>query len=791
MNEKKTTPKPPKVKVPWGERLSNYACPMVLGGVVCATLMYTLYRPYTALYTILFVAAEFLLFMFFDKLKTKKYFGGFIYTIIMVIVLFFSMYLMFAGAMSYGFMAPMNWFYGEEGSFSYQPFTLNATFLGGGFFIISILYYFTQIRYRSLGVMLCMLFPFVIYAKRADEMPEILVTLMITAFLAVLVHNKRIDPAIERDKRGRLIINRAYIISVAIFVSVTGAITMMLDKPTYRSKLEQNSNYFDVYQTQGTGSGDGEDLSDQSSGRQGGLNYTYNPMFYLDTDGTNYEYFLRRQCYNVFNGDRWTSTLDDYDNVYSSVIPEYDVDDILADMQTLMANPSFRENLCYKWEKEENKEIFMNYEMPETDTLIEKHHMHVYDENFSPVYLPAPLHTITDMAEFSALEYRKYPVSTIIRSAAWRSRDSVPLDDSFDFWQIDDGEMAKYLNYLNIDTMRFYNVLSWCADEDTYAYIFGEDSREEFELRSQNVENVTDEQRAAAIRLVEDFIDNVNNYENDSHISERIRALAEELTEGCESDVEKADAILNYFADGFYYSLEYVPEDDSIEYFIFESKTGYCTSFATAYTLLARAAGLTARYVEGFAAFERQDDGSIVVRDGHAHAFVEVYIPGGGWITYDPTLGEYMDTPTPQESNFNAAMFLRIMSRFLIVIIVGFVVIFVLLFDRIKELILRVRLRFKPTRERVLLLYANLYTLINFSTKEDYSAYTVKMLRRYLNETRACCPELLLRMFERVAFAGYTPTEEEWKEIYLEYKHCYKFLRKIPSPKRMAKMAAV
>ena len=60
--------------VNWGERLSSYICPMLLGGVLCFIVFYALYRPLAAQYTAFFMGAEFLLFMLFDVLKKRRIF---------------------------------------------------------------------------------------------------------------------------------------------------------------------------------------------------------------------------------------------------------------------------------------------------------------------------------------------------------------------------------------------------------------------------------------------------------------------------------------------------------------------------------------------------------------------------------------------------------------------------------------------------------------------------------------------------------------------------------------------
>lgn len=123
-------------------------------------------------------------------------------------------------------------------------------------------------------------------------------------------------------------------------------------------------------------------------------------------------------------------------------------------------------------------------------------------------------------------------------------------------------------------------------------------------------------------------------------MTENIERLAEEITAGLSSDYDKALAIERWFGEsGFVYDMEFVPAVVDAEYFIFESKTGICSDFATAATLIARAAGLTARYTEGFSLSEKVlgEDGLFYVTDAQAHAVASVYMEGYGWLTLDPT----------------------------------------------------------------------------------------------------------------------------------------------------------
>ena len=157
----------------------------------------------------------------------------------------------------------------------------------------------------------------------------------------------------------------------------------------------------------------------------------------------------------------------------------------------------------------------------------------------------------------------------------------------------------------------------------------------------------------------------------------------------------------NYFTEnGFRYSLEYVPEDNSIDYFVFESKTGYCAGYATAMTLMARSVGLPARYVEGFAAFEKSPEGSYVIRDGYAHAFVEIYIPGAGWMTFDPTVADYRINPFAGANQGLSILgrILNTLNRISVIILIAAAVILYAFKEKIKEVALRLWLHTKPIK---------------------------------------------------------------------------------------------
>ena len=97
---------------------------------------------------------------------------------------------------------------------------------------------------------------------------------------------------------------------------------------------------------------------------------------------------------------------------------------------------------------------------------------------------------------------------------------------------------------------------------------------------------------------------------------------------------------LDYFrTQPFYYTLRppLLPEDP-VDQFLFESRRGFCEHYASAFTVLMRAAGIPARVVTGYQGGDVNPLGDyIIVRQRDAHAWVEVWLDDAGWTRVDPT----------------------------------------------------------------------------------------------------------------------------------------------------------
>ena len=136
----------------------------------------------------------------------------------------------------------------------------------------------------------------------------------------------------------------------------------------------------------------------------------------------------------------------------------------------------------------------------------------------------------------------------------------------------------------------------------------------------------------------------------------RAKQFAAELRARTGSDEAFLDAVLlNFRKEQFFYTLE-PPRlaPDSVDDFLFNTRRGFCEHFASAFTMLARAAGIPARVVTGYQGGEFNPMGGyFIVRQSDAHAWSEVWLEGKGWVRMDPTA--YV-APERIERGMDAAM---------------------------------------------------------------------------------------------------------------------------------------
>lgn len=138
------------------------------------------------------------------------------------------------------------------------------------------------------------------------------------------------------------------------------------------------------------------------------------------------------------------------------------------------------------------------------------------------------------------------------------------------------------------------------------------------------------------------FADGVDpKYRRLNGVSQRVVQLAGQITANARTEFDKAQAIYDYFhnpASGYTYSTQTAKAvtGDPLVDFLFYGRTGYCEQYSTAMAVMLRAIGLPTRVAIGFTSgFQSGDHRVITSQD--AHAWDEVFFPGYGWTTFDPT----------------------------------------------------------------------------------------------------------------------------------------------------------
>jgi transglutaminase-like putative cysteine protease len=122
---------------------------------------------------------------------------------------------------------------------------------------------------------------------------------------------------------------------------------------------------------------------------------------------------------------------------------------------------------------------------------------------------------------------------------------------------------------------------------------------------------------------------------------EALRALARDWTRDARGDRERAEQIMGHLRRApFAYSLDMQDPGGRppLERFLLEWHTGHCEYYASAMVVLLRMVGVPARNVTGFLGGTYNAYGRYyAVTSGDAHAWVEAYLPGEGWVRFDPT----------------------------------------------------------------------------------------------------------------------------------------------------------
>lgn len=279
-------------------------------------------------------------------------------------------------------------------------------------------------------------------------------------------------------------------------------------------------------------------------------------------------------------------------------------------------------------------------------------------------------------------------------------------------------------------------------------------------------------------------------------VPQRVRELAVSITKNKSNTYDKVKAIEQYLSKNYKYSLTPgdVPDGvDFVDYFLFEQKEGYCTYFATAMAILTRSIGIPSRYVEGYLLPSYVGKDKLYeVTNERAHAWVEVYFEGIGWIQFEPTASfshnlyqattpstSPVFTPTPSLSNntptsslapdttsnpeqnnatkntLDKKLFIKIVAVMSVILFIA-IIVFLNIFNRKRRLSNIAKL---PPREAVLELYVYFLQLLLVQKADINVGETPLDHARRLDITKKFSPHKMEEITEIFINARYSRDE--------------------------------
>jgi transglutaminase-like putative cysteine protease len=361
--------------------------------------------------------------------------------------------------------------------------------------------------------------------------------------------------------------------------------------------------------------------------------------------------YLKGYVGSVYTGHRWIGHSTDSDKLYEKLSSNWFFDPFLLvnDEQRLIGALT---KAAYPSRKEENKLLTTDYYIGKmTINYRAANRKYLYVPYYPEYYSIKDVKFMQDLYSTFENSKRRYSVQYYYRnsSAAAAAADHLALENS--------GSSGYQPSQLTVST----NSAPKDYEESYRQFVY----QVYTQLPEEGVEQLIDD--FAPLRMDKEY----------------------------DSVFEKITLVRDYLKDNVDYSLEpgKTPwNKDFVEYFLYENKKGYCAHFASAATLMLRAMGVPARYVEGYAISAKDvtnnmvtsDQGdnevnneaensadvpavtfsngieasftpgkdiiliadneeiTVSVKDYSAHSWVEVYMDGCGWIPIDFTPGSDM-----------------------------------------------------------------------------------------------------------------------------------------------------
>lgn len=680
----------------------------------------------------------------FDFIAKHKFIGILIYIAVSATFLYAARECVDIGSRTYPIHF-MLWFMTPQDSLEYNKWYTIAIFLLFTVFMSSVIYYFTKIRYRIFMNFLIFIIPFSIYGKEYEKMPTAFIILLATGYIIIMINSRQLAENDNTVVVGRLQTwssVSAYIIMFAVSAAVIpkppieadrSYLDEMINADAFTDRLVEMLNVF-------------RDTSSNEAFRNANNEQI---IYYAKSDEP---LKLKTQVFTHYDyeTDSWSADDEnirfDYDTT-GSITRSADGELLEAIGSALKYNPGLAEK----------------YNLTEFDvsrlSIPEPRECTIYTAGTYAQFAPVPTQFIS--ADF-ALKSKDEEVALLRNGSVYICEDYFSTREEFTYTYTPDTFFTNPNNKALADmipTENYEEFLRECRDVTLV-----EDSAAWYVI----YKHVTE------ISLFDAYLDYGDMTE--------IKTLADEITEGLTSDYDKAKAIERYFSEeDFTYDLSYKKDKgDNAVTFLFENKTGVCYEFASAMVLLSRAAGIPARFTEGYSMQEASDKEGMdfVIKAKHAHGFPELYIKGVGWISFEPTISSDEQTA---EDDKTATDNLAKAGVILLLFAVGAVVI-ILVYPSVSHKVFLIKIaRNNPEKAviKIMQRIISLYRLGNSVTSCETAEHIIKLTGVDITSTA--------EIFDKAAYGSESISPEELLTAKKDYIAVYNARKELKKQSRRKK----
>lgn len=565
-----------------------------------------------------------LLYMALIAVKKRGSSGGLIFILGTVAYFSAAMFILMSTGYTQGGRF-LGWLLSQSDNGAMIPGYWIGTILISAYMFSTTVFYFTAVNFRIWVLFMVGFIPFLFHSAKSDKeisLPFVLYAVFFFSLLIERAKNKSVN-----NTKFEFVRNRAYLAAMILFLLLTTVISIIVPKPYTVPQIVyldtiinqtiqpfgnavqnamQNQNNFRLFNPM--------NLKSESYITSAGVPVGNRVLFEVEADEPLY---LRIQSWDKYENNRW-SIGDEYMKNEESFIFYSQKQGFINSLVTLLGQYENKKEIPKEFKPFESVYKYKSVPLEQKKAVITPKTAFSYSYMTPPGVASVEKNTGNNnsfsIAENLICQSKSRPLMNEEYEVSYISHNIVPSSREF--------QTVKILKPDIIDPLLEKNDLN-------IMLLAGQ-------INNSLLMNLvySDDDYKAASRYYTGLPDN---------LPERIYNLADKITAGKESDYLKALAIQNYFhSSGYKYSLKppkITGNKDYNDFFLFESKKGVCVQFASSMVILARAAGLPARYVEGYVARELDPaTNKYMVRDKHAHAFPEIYIAGYGWMVFEPTV---------------------------------------------------------------------------------------------------------------------------------------------------------